>query len=56
MSVSVPAMLSVGEGDGMVEVCVSLSAMGGTERGFTVALATSSNTGEWFCMQCDMML
>ena len=46
MSVSVPAMLSVGEGAGMVEVCVSLSALSDTERDFVISLATSSNTGE----------
>ncbi len=45
VAVSVPAMLSVGEGDGMVQVCATLSAMETTERNFTITLATSDNTG-----------
>ena len=46
VSVSVPTMLSVGEEEGVVEVCASLSAMSDTERDFTVTLTTGSNTGE----------
>ncbi len=45
MIVSVPAMLRVGEGDGMVRVCATLSAVEDTERNFTVALATTDGTG-----------
>ena len=47
MSVSVPAMLSVEEEAGMVEVCVSLSVMEmeETEREFTVTLDTTDDTG-----------
>ena len=42
-----PAMLSVEEGAGMVEVCVSLSVirMEETEREFTVTLKTDNGTG-----------
>ncbi len=46
MTVSVPAMLSVGEGDGMVQVCATLSAMDATERNFTITLTTSDSTGK----------
>jgi hypothetical protein len=43
---SVPAMMSVGEGDGMVEVCATLqSAVNDTERNFTVTLATGDGSG-----------
>ena len=45
VSVSVPAMVSVGEGDGMVQVCATLSAVEDTERDFTITLATSDGTG-----------
>ena len=45
VSVSVPAMLSVSEGDGNVEVCVSLSALSDTERDFIVTLTSSNDTG-----------
>jgi hypothetical protein len=45
VTVSVPAMMSVGEGDGMVEVCVILSAINGTERNVTITLATGEDTG-----------
>ena len=49
VSVSVPAMLSVEEEAGMVEVCVSLSVMEmkETEREFTVKLSTESGTGNF---------
>ena len=33
--------------EGMVEVCVSLSAMSDTERDFTVTLITNSDTGSY---------
>ncbi len=45
VTVSVPAMLSVGEGDELVQVCATLSVMEDTERDFTVTLATSDGTG-----------
>jgi hypothetical protein len=45
VTVSVPAMMSVGEGDVMVEVCATLSAVNDTERDFTVTLATGDGTG-----------
>ncbi len=47
VAVSVPAMLSVGEGDGIVQVCATLSAMEDTERNFTITLATSDGTGPY---------
>ena len=45
VNVSVPAMLSVGEGDGVVQVCATLSAAEETEKNFTVTLVTSDGTG-----------
>ncbi len=45
VTVSIPAMLGVGEGDGMVQVCAALSAAVATERSFTITLATSDDTG-----------
>ena len=47
MAVSVPAMMSVAEGDGAVEVCVTLQsgATDDTERDFTVTLTTADDTG-----------
>ena len=45
VSVSVPTMLSVGEGEGMVVICVLLSAPSDTERNFSVTLTTNSDTG-----------
>ena len=46
MSVSVPAMASVCEADGMVRVCAILSVMEGIQRNFTIILATSDITGK----------
>ena len=45
-----PAMLSVEEEAGMVEVCVSLSVMEmeETEREFIVSLETTNGTGKPF--------
>ncbi len=43
--VSVESMLSVGEGDGMVRVCATLSALEDTERNVTISLTTSDGTG-----------
>ncbi len=46
VTVSLPTTLSVTEGDGMVEVCVSLSgATENTQRDFTVTLTTSDDSG-----------
>ncbi len=45
MTVFVLPMLSVGEGDGMVEVCATLSAVEAIERNFTTTLITSNGTG-----------
>ena len=46
VTVSLPDLLTVGEGDGIVQVCVILSATNVTaERNFTVTLATIENTG-----------
>ena len=46
VTVSIPATESVGEEDGMVEVCATLSAMEKTERDFTITLATSNDSGK----------
>jgi hypothetical protein len=45
VTVSIPAMMSVGEGDGMVQVCATLSAVDDTERNVTITLATGEDTG-----------
>ena len=45
MTVSLPTTISIGEGEGIVEVCVTLSAMEDTERNFDIALATKDDTG-----------
>ncbi len=45
VTVSLPAIMSVGEGDGMVQVCATLSAVEDTERDVAITLATSDNTG-----------
>ncbi len=43
--VSLPSAMSVGEGDGTVVVCATLSgAAVATERDFTITLATSDGT------------
>ncbi len=47
VTVSVPAMLNIGEGGGMVQVCVTLSAVEDTERNFAISLATSDGTGSY---------
>jgi hypothetical protein len=46
VTVSVPAMMSVGEGDGMVQVCATLSAVNDTEREFSITFATGDGTGK----------
>lgn len=56
--VSVPAMISVHERNGVVEVCASLHAIEETERIFTVTLATNDGTGRnyWFAAYCIKLL
>ena len=38
-------MVSVGEGDGMVQVCATLSAVEDTETNSTITLATKDRSG-----------
>ena len=45
VTVMVPAMVSVDEGDGMVQVCAELNAVEVTQREFSVTLATSDDSG-----------
>ncbi len=45
VTVSDPAMLSVDEGDGMVQVCATLSAVEDTQRNFIITLTTNDDTG-----------
>ena len=46
VSVSLPAMISVGESGGMMEVCATLSAMEDTQRNFTILLVAEDDTGK----------
>ena len=43
-------MVSVSEGDEMVTVCATLSAVEATERNFTITLNTNSDNGEYMTM------
>lgn len=43
MTVSIPAAMSVNEGDGIVQVCITM--LGITERDFMISLSTSDGTG-----------
>ena len=45
VTVSVPAIIYIGEEDGKVQVCVTLSAMERIETNFTITLTTSDGTG-----------
>lgn len=45
LTVSIPAMTSVGEGDGMVQVCITLETFAPIARDFTVTLTASDDTG-----------
>ena len=45
VGVTVPLLLIVGEGDGMVQVCAMLSATEDIERDVTIRLATGDVTG-----------
>ena len=47
VTLSVPVMTYVDEGDGLVQICATLSAIESIERNFTVALATTSGTGKY---------
>ena len=44
-TVSVPAVLSVAEGEGTVQVCVTLTTASNLAVDITVTLATSDGTG-----------
>ena len=50
----VPAMVSVDEGDGMVQVCAELSAVEATQREFSVTLATSDGSGILNMTNCNV--
>jgi hypothetical protein len=53
MTVSVPAEMSVGEEDGMVQVCVTAEAPAeGTERSVTVMVTTNDGTGKFEQCAC----
>lgn len=45
VTVSVPSKLNVSEGDGSVQICVTLVALESTERDFSITVATSDDTG-----------
>ena len=45
VTVSVPSMISLNEGDGTVQVCVTLSTIEISERDFIIELATNDGTG-----------
>ena len=45
MAVSLPAMMSVGEGDGTAIVCALLFALEDTKTNITIIFATSDGTG-----------
>ena len=48
VTVSIPATVSIGEGDGMVEVCANATfPSGGSQRNVTVTLTTYDATGKW---------
>ena len=48
-TVSVPAVLSVAEGEGTVQVCVTLTIASNLAEDITVTLSTSDDTG--MCVQ-----
>ena len=43
--VSVPGMVTVGEGDEQVQVCATLSSIENTDRDFSFSFSTTDNTG-----------
>ena len=46
MGVSLSATKTVGEDEGMIDVCATLSAMEDTERNVTIVLVTEDGTGK----------
>ena len=46
VTVSVPAMMSVGEGSDSLKVCAALLSIDDIERDFVVTLVTSDGTGK----------
>ena len=54
MTVSIPAMESVGEEDGMVEVCATLCAVEETEKEFDIMLATNDDLGKCWLRALSM--
>ena len=47
MTVHIPSSVMVGEGDGLVQICATLSAIDPTERNFTTTLMTTDGTGKY---------
>ena len=47
MTVSVPAVASASETDGLVQVCATRSALEEPMRNFQIMLSTSNDTGKW---------
>lgn len=45
VTVSAPVVTHIDEGDGLVQICITLSVIESIERNFTVALATTFGTG-----------
>ena len=45
VGVSIPISMEIGEGDGLVQVCATLSAIEATERNLSVRLMTINGTG-----------
>ena len=46
VTVSLPAMIDIDEGDGSIEVCATLYSTGSTEKDFIITLSTSDGTGK----------
>ena len=47
MTVSLPAIINVDEGDGTVQICATLVDMGDIERDFIISLSTINGTGSY---------
>ena len=45
VTVSIPTSVEVGEGDGMVQVCATLSAVVNIQRNISIMLITTDETG-----------
>ncbi len=54
MTVSVPQVLSVSEGDGVAIVCATLLTIEAIERRFTVTLSTSDGTGKLLVLRASI--